>query len=463
MESMKRISIVACAAAIALHCAAAAGALKLPPYREHALPNGLRVYVMETREVPLVTLSLVVPAGSAMDDPGSEGIANLTGRLLLKGAGGMTAEQIAESIESAGGSIRCRTGRDYTGIHANFLAKDLDLAIDVLSKVLLAPSFPEEELAREKALVAAEIAGFKDNPMAFANREFVRALAGNHPYAHPIEGSEESVGAATRDRVLAFYKASYVPRGSVLAVVGDVDAKKALELVKSRFGGWKGEAAAKAIPVLEPKTYPGRRVIVVDKPDATQSQIRFGNVTVPRSTAEEFPLVVSNTVLGGGFTSRLMDEIRVNRGLSYGARSANTNYKHGGVFGVYTYTKNASLRECVDVALEQVERMRTERLADAELASAKKYITGLFPFDVETNADLANWLVDLTFYGIPISYVEEYGAKVGAVTADDCLAAARSRYWLDDNLMLLTTKYEETKAQLEGLGKIEVMSIADVK
>jgi zinc protease len=463
---MKKLPFIVCVAALALlvfAAAALAGAVKLPPYREHELPNGLRVFVMETREVPLVTVSLVVPAGSAMDDPGAEGIANLAGRLLLKGAGGMTAEQIAESIEAIGGSIRCRTGRDYTGAYANFMAKDLDRAVDMLAKVVLAPSFPEEELAREKALVAAEIAGTKDNPMAFASREFVRALAGDHPYAHPVEGSEESVNALTRDRVLAFYDAAYVPRGSVLAVVGDVDAKKALDLVKARFGGWKGEAGARAIPALAPKTFPGRRVLVVDKADATQSQIRFGNVTVPRGTSEEFPLVVSNTVLGGGFTSRLMDEIRVNRGLSYGARSANTNFRHGGLFGVYTYTKNVSLRECIDVALEQVERMRTEKLSDAELASAKKYITGLFPFDVETNADLANWLVDLTFYGIPVSYVEEYGSKIDAVTADDCLAAARNRYWRDDNLMFLMTKYDETKAQLEGLGKIDVVNIADVK
>jgi zinc protease len=343
------------------------------------------------------------------------------------------------------------------------MAKDLERAVDMLAKAALAPGFPEEELVREKALLAAEIAGTKDNPMAFASREFIRALAGSHPYAHPVEGSEESVGALTREKVLAFYRASYVPRGAVLAVVGDVDAKKALELVKARFGGWKGEAAAKSIPALEPKPYPGRRVLVVDKADATQSQIRFGNVTVQRGTSEEFPLVVSNTVLGGGFTSRLMDEIRVNRGLSYGARSTNSNFKHGGIFGVYTYTKNASLRECVDVALEQGERMRTEKLTNAELSSAKKYITGLFPFDVETNGDLANWLVDLTFYGIPLSYVEEYGSKIDAVSADDCLAAARKRYWRDDNLMFLMTKYDETKPQLEGLGKIEVVNIADVK
>jgi zinc protease len=333
----------------------------------------------------------------------------------------------------------------------------------MLSKIVLSPSFPEDEIAREKSLVTAEIAGTKDNPMALANREFVRDLLGDHPYAHPVEGSAESVNALTRDGMLSFYRATYVPRGAILAVVGDVDAKKALDLVKARFGGWKGEAKARVIPALEPDKYSGRRVLIVDKPDVTQSQIRFGNVTVPRGTPEEFPLIVSNTVLGGGFTSRLMDEIRVNRGLSYGARSTNIHFKYGGLFGVYTYTKNASLRECIDVALDQVKRMRTEKLGNAELTSAKKYITGLFPFDLETNNDLANWLVDLTFYGIPLTYVEEYGPKIDAVTAQDCLEAAQSRYWLDDNFMFLMTKYDDTKEQLQGLGTIEVVNIDEIE
>ena len=459
---MKRFLMMAIAAILILHAPASfagEGSVKLPPYKEHTLGNGLRVFVMETREVPLVTVALLVPAGSAMDDPGAEGIANFTGSLLMKGAGKMTAEEIAEAIEEVGGAIDVRTGRDYTAVYANFTAAELPRALDMLSAMVTSPSFPDEELSREKSLIAAEIAGTKDNPMALANREFVRHLAGDHPYAHPIDGSEKSVNALTREKVLAFFGANYVPRGAILAVVGDVDGKKALDLVKKRFGGWRGEAPARTIPKLAPKQYPGRRVVVVDKPDASQSQIRFGNVTVPRGTSEEFPLVVSNTVLGSGFTSRLMEEIRVNRGLSYGARSSNMNYRDGGIFGVYTYTKNESLRECIDVALEQVRRIRSEKLTETELASAKKYVTGLFPFDLETNNDLASWLVDLTFYGIPLTYVEEYCAKIDAVTADQCLEVARSRYWLDDNLMFLMTKYEETKDQLQGLGTFEVIGI----
>ncbi|MDD4857291.1 MAG: pitrilysin family protein, partial [Candidatus Krumholzibacteria bacterium] len=267
-----------------------------------------------------------------------------------------------------------------------------------------------------------------------------------------------------REKAIEFYKRHYVPSGAILAIVGDVDAAKTLGLVKARFGGWKGEAGkAREIPALAPTKMTGRSVFVINKNDATQSQIRIGNVSVPRNSPDYFPLLVANSVLGGGFTSRLMDEIRVNRGLSYGARSAFTQLKAGGIFGVYTYTKNKTLRETIDVALEQLRKIRAEKVQDAELAKSKKYITGLFPFDIERNSDLAGWITDLTYYNLPLTFVENYCAEVDGVTAEDAQRVAQREMWLDDNLILLLTKYDETKDQLAGLGKIETIDIDQLK
>ena len=257
-EHMKKLIMMACAAAVVLHatCAlAGAAAVKLPPYTERTLPNGLRVFIMETREVPLVTAALVVPAGSAADGPGAEGIANLTSRLLMKGAGGMTADEIAEAIEAVGGDMRCGTSRDYSSAYASFMAKDLALAVDMLAKIALSPSFPEEEIAREKSLVAAAIAGAKDNPMALATREFVRALAGEHPYAHPIDGSEKSVNSCARGDIAAFYAAAYVPRGAALAVVGDAHGRARRR--RRRFRGSSPKSAPFA--ACSSSTRPTRR------------------------------------------------------------------------------------------------------------------------------------------------------------------------------------------------------------
>jgi len=462
---MKRTIFMAIAVMLVLLpvFAQAAGTVKLPPYKEHTLKNGLQVFIMESREVPLVTFRLLVPAGSAADGAGAEGAANLTGRLLQKGAAGLTADQISEMIEEVGGNLTVSTGRDQVTVNADFLAKDMKRALDIMGKVVLSPDFPQAELDREKGLITAEIQAAKENPFGVATREFIRTLGGDHPYAHPVEGSEASVNAMTRGRVVEFFTRHYVPAGSILAVVGDVNSGEALELVKATFGSWKGEAAAQEIPALPPKQYPGRKVVVINKPDATQSQIRIGNLSVARDTPDFFPLLVANSVLGGGFTSRLMDEIRVNRGLSYGARSTMTHLKRGGFFGVITYTKNKTLRETIDVALDQLKRLRTEKMTDAELTNSKKYMTGLFPFDLETNNDLANWLLEISSYRLPPDFVDTYCDKIDGVTPDKAMRVAQEQFWLNDNLILLLTNYDGVKDQLAGLGTVEVMSIDDVK
>jgi zinc protease len=464
---MKKTLLVAIAMTLVLlpvFAQAQRGAVKLPPYKEHVLSNGLKVLIMESSEVPLVTLRLLVPAGSSVDDAGVDGIANLTGRLLQKGAAGLTADQISEMIEEVGGRVNVITGRDFLIVNADFLAKDMKRALDIMGKVVLSPDFPKEELDREKGLVTAEIQAAREEPSGIATREFMRELAGAHPYAHPVEGTEEAVGRMTRDQVTAFYRQHYAPAGSILAIVGDVKAGPALKLVETTFGGWKGTAAAaREIPALTPRKFAGRKIVVVNKPDATQSQIRIGNISVARNTPDYFPILLTNSVLGGGFTSRLMDEIRVNRGLSYGARSNVNHLKNGGMFVVTTFTKNKTLRETVDVALDQVKRIRTEKISESELTNSKKYITGLFPFDLEANNDLANWLTDITYYNLPRDFVDTYCEKINEVTPDDAMRVAQGQLWLDDNLILLLTNYDGVKDQLTGLGTVEVMSIDDVK
>ena len=464
---MKRIALLAVAAALVLLPAialAGSGAMKLPAFKEHDLGNGLKVFVMETREVPLVTMRLLVPAGSAMDDRAGEGIANLTGRLLQKGAARLTEDEISNMIEEVGGRVDVYTGRDYSVVNGDFLATDMARGLGIMGKIVLSPDFPKDAFEREKGLVVAEIQAAKEQPMWVASKEFTRFLLGDHPYAHAVEGTEASVTGLTRDAVLAFYKKHYVPSGSILAIVGDVNAGRAVDLVKSTFGAWKGAApAGMAIPAVAVKKYPGRKLVVIDKPDATQSQIRIGNVAVGRNTPEYFPLVVVNNTLGGGFTSRLMNEIRVKRGLSYGARSNLTQLKAGGFFGVTTFTKNKTLREAIDVALDQVRKVDTEKMTDAEITSSKQYLSGLFPFDVETNGDLANWLADLSFYKLPLDYVEGYREHIDKVTPDEAMKVAAEHFWTSDNFILLLAPYDEVKDQLTGLGEVQVVKFDELR
>ncbi len=469
---IKKLSIhAALVICIAAACAispggAAAEGLKnvtLPAYEEHTLDNGLRVFIMETREVPLVTVRLLVPVGSALDIPGKEGIANLTARMLLKGAGGRTAEEIAEYIEGMGGNLEAEANRDYTLVTGDFMSRDLGKALDILGDVILRPDFPDVEHEREKSIVAAEIIGIRENPYYFTTGLFVEELAGDHPYAHPVEGSEESLGALTRDDVVSFHGDFYSPQGAILAVVGDVEAKKAMKMIEKELGGWKGSEVDRTLPKLEERPFGGRKVIIIDKPDVTQSQIRIGNIAVPRNTPYYFQLDVANNVLGGGFTSRLMKEIRVVRGLSYGARSVLQQLEAGGLFFVVTYTKNETLREAIDVALEELGKIRDIPVGDEELESNERYISGLFPFRLETNGHLAYWLTDLAFYGLDRSFVEDYRSRIDAVTSAEVQEVAQEYFHKDDCMIMLLTNYDAVKDQLEGLGDIQVIPFDEVE
>lgn len=471
---MKRISIILAALVIFVAAALvmlpgtaalAAGPKKvtLPPYGEHTLDNGLRVFIMETREVPLVSVRLLIPIGSAHDTPGREGIANLTARMLLKGAGGSTAEEIAEYIEGIGGSLEAEASRDYTLVRGDFMSRDLERALDIMGDVILRPDFPDGEHEREKSIVSAEIKGVRESPYYFATTRFIEALVGDHPYAHPVEGSERSIGAITRDDLSSFHSGFYSPQGAILAIVGDVDAKKTLKMVKKEMGGWKGAPAERTLPRLEERRFPGRKVIVIDKPDATQSQIRIGNIAAGRDTPHYFQLNVANNILGGGFTSRLMKEIRVVRGLSYGARSTLQQLEAGGIFSVATYTKNESLREAIDVALDELGKIREIAVEDEEMESNERYISGLFPFRLETNGHLAYWLTDLAFYGLDKEFIENYRDRIDAVESGEVQEVAQKYFHADDCMILLLTNYAAVKDQLEGLGQIEVIRFDEIE
>jgi zinc protease len=455
--------IAAAMIAAAVPATAGAGDVRLPDYEEYMLKNGLKVFIVPASEVPLVTMRLLVPAGSCTDVPGSEGLAGMTARLLLKGAGGMGAEEISASVEGVGGKLEAWAGRDYAIVTGDFLSRDLELGLDILARAVTEPDFPAAEFEREKSIVLAEAMSVKENPYALADREFLRLLLAPHSYGNPVEGYPESVGSMTREDVVSFHGARYVPEGAVLAVVGDVDAGGTKKMVEKKLGGWKGSAPPSGeIAALERRRAKGRRVIVIDKPDLTQSQIRIGNVAAGRDTPDYFELTVANSVLGGGFTSRLMDEIRVNRGLSYGARSRLGQYRYGGFFAVITYTKNATLRETIDVALEQVKKMRDEPVGNEELAGSRRYISGLFPFDIETNSDIAQWMTDLEFYRLGGDFVENYRSRINAVSSEGIMRVAKEHFGYDGNLIVVMTNYGETKDQLEGLGDIELISIKEI-
>lgn len=444
---------------VALGAAAAVAApVQLPPYTTTTLPNGLTVFVMPSHRLPLVDLRMVVRAGAVDDPAGREGLASLTADLMTQGAGARSARQVAEDIAFVGGTLEAGCGSEQLVVSCEVLRKDLDTGLALFHDVIVAPTFPAEEFARKQEEALGAIASDRDEPSAIADKALLPFVLGDHPLGHPVGGLEPSVRALTRDEVAAFHRARVTPDQALLAVVGDVDPQAVLAALEKAFADWKPSGAKRA-PSYGPLAPRPRAVRIVDKPEATQCQIRLMGLGVARNHPDYFPITVANTILGGGFTSRLVDQIRVNLGLTYSIGSRFSMYREAGTFRLSTFTKNATLRRTVDEVLHVVDSLVVNGPSEEELAKAKRYLTGQFPLDLQAPDDLAARLTDIAFYGLDPRYVENYRDRVDGVTMADCRRALKSYFGTGDLRLLVVGPATVAKPALEGLGPIDVVPV----
>lgn len=432
----------------------------LPPYRRAVLANGLVVLLMEQHEAPIVSTLLTVRSGAAADPAGKYGLAALTAELLTQGTTTRNAAQIATEVDFLGGQLAATADHDSTTIAAEFLAKDVDKQLELVADVSLHPSFPADEVDRVKQQRLAELAAMPEDARTYANAQFEAAVFAGTPYGHPAVGTRKCVEAITRDDVAGFYGANYSPGNAVLAVAGDFTADTMLEKVRATFGSWSGKAVAPT-PFAPAAPQRGRNVVVVDYPGLTQTQIRIGAVGIARNDPAFYAIQVANTALGGGFTSRLVEEIRVNRSLSYSAGSRFAARLHPGPYMIATFTKNETVRETIDVALEVVRQFRDLPMPDDELKKAKNYLLGQFPLALETPMGLARMITSIEVNGLPLDYVESFAGKVRALTAAEVSATIKQYVKNDDIVILVFTTDSVTRKQLEGLGSIQVKNYLD--
>lgn len=432
--------------------------MQLPPVERNVLSNGMVVLVMQDDRLPLVNFQMAIWGGSASDPAGLEGVADLTATLIRKGAGGRSAVEIAESIEFMGGRLSSSTQTDFSLLTAEFLAEDAEKGLGILGDIVLRPSFDKEEFEREKSKVLGRLEQLTDDPYELADREFGMFLLGEHPYAHPTNGVLSSVRAIKRSDVIDFHHGSYRPQRAVLAVVGDVDPGEMLSAVRDVFGGWVPEGDEPAAHGA-PTGGTGRRILLINKPDATQTQIRIGNLALSRSDDDYVPLTVANVLFGGGFTSRLIDEIRVNRGLSYSPHSRLYGMADGGIFVIKEYTRNEQAMETIEVTLDLVAGLRNEPIPEEELAKTKSYVTGLFPLRIERPESMARQLLEIELYQLGEDYLDKYAGMVKQVTAEDLSRVANENVGFEDLTFVIVGVADQLKEPLSKLGNVEVREI----
>jgi predicted Zn-dependent peptidase len=437
--------------------------LNLPEIQKRTLSNGVPVWIVESREVPLVQVNLVVKAGSG-DDPSEKfGIASLTAAMLDEGAGMRSALEIADAVDFLGATLTTASSYDASSIRLNVPVLRLQDALQVMADVALRPTFPEADLDRLRQERLTTLLQARDDPQSIAPMAFQRIVFGPvHRYGTGTAGTEATLKSFNVADMRAFYARFYQPSNATLLVVGDVQPDRVVPLLDRHFGsGWSAASAPASRLTVPAASQPASgQIYIVDKPDAEQSQIRIGWVGVPRSTPDYFPLLVLNTVLGGSFTSRLNQHLREEHGYAYGASSFFDMRLAAGPFvaaaGVQTDKTADALREFFN-ELNAI----LKPIPGDELSKAKNYIALGFPAEFETTGDLSRRLEEMLVYSLPDRYFTSYVQNVQAVTADAVQKVAQ-RYIQPSRLAVVVVgdrRMIEPGIRALNLGPVRVMTV----
>ena len=394
-----------------------------PRFERTVLDNGLVLLLAEEHSLPFVSMRLLVDAGSRRDPRGEEGLARLTARGVIMGTARRQAHEISGELDFMGASLSPSTSRDFVSVSFRVLKKDLGKGLDLFFDAVTGAIFPEDEIRRELEQTLSMIRLDDESPGKLADKAFEKALFLDTPYGHPVEGTVVSVTGLTRDKLKEFYGKYYRPNNAILAVTGDIT----LGEVKSRLVPSLMKWAAAPIPEapVEAQYGEGPKTHAVEK-SVSQANIIIGNKGLRRADPDYYAATVMNYILGGGgFSSRLMEDIRNRKGLAYSVASGFDAGKLPGAFQISLQTKNASAREAVAIALKEMERIQKEPVSEKELESAKKYLIGSFPMRLDTQAKLVQFLLTAEFYGLGLDYPEKFPALIRAVSREDVMRVAK--------------------------------------
>jgi zinc protease len=445
---------------IALTCGAVSAKITLPEADEIKLDNGLVVQVIERHDLPLFSLQMTFRAGSTHDPEGKEGLASLSSDMLMRGTTNRTAKQIADEVAFGGGTLANFCGRTSAGFAGEFLSSQGENAFEILADLVLNSNLPEDEFDKTKARTLGGLQSRKEDPRSVANDGIYAAILGENRYAHFTGGTTETVEALTRQDLVDFIAGHYTPDNCILVVCGDVSAETVAAWVDKCFGTWTGSATVTPADQPFPEVT-GTEVIIYDKEDATQTQIRIGGNGIPLNSPDFPALEVARTIYGGSFTSRLMDEIRVNRGLTYTVRLICSEFTPGGLSYVYTFTESDSVGTVVDIILDEAASMMTELVPEEEHQGGINYQCGTYPLDFETNDDLAGIFSDLWLTGVDKSYFEDYQERLRAITPEQSREIARKYFPGDKYKLVLVGKADQIRSQVEKYGPVTVTPLAE--
>jgi zinc protease len=436
--------------------------VNFPPYEIRNLPNGMQVMVVMHHEQPVVSMRMLIQAGSAHDPKGKTGVAALTAALLDQGTGTRTAAEIADTIDSIGGGLGTGAGSDLSFTNVVVMKDSFDLGLELLSDVVRNPAFHQEEIDRQRQQALSGLKVSFEDPDYVASLVFDRLVYGFHPYGLPNSGTPESLQAITAKDLHEFHAKYFVPNNTILAIVGDVTAAEAFAAAERVFGKWP-KRAVEPPPVLEPPL-PTRRVVIINKPDAVQTEVRVGHLGIARRHPDYLATDLAIKILGGEGSNRLHRVLRSERGLTYGAEADMQALKQAGDFAAETDTRTETTAEALRLIVDEFARLQRERVSDRELADAQAYLAGSFPLTIETPDAIAAQVLNVLFYELPLTDLETYRERVNAITPDDIQRVARQYLKPDRLSVVLVGDAAKFADQLRGIGfdQYEQINLSDL-
>ena len=434
---------------------------KLPEYQTFKLRNGLTVFLLEQHEVPLIYISLVLPAG-AVKDGNTQGLASLTAESLLWGSKSHTKSELEESLDFLGVSYSSSASLETATLRFSYVNRDQEKVFPLFREIITAPSFPEEEFARRKKRLLMELEQAKESPAQVIRSYYNRFLYGGHPYGNPVAGTRSSLEKIELKDIQSFYTANYKPSQSAIAIVGDFKSRDMKRQIRSLLNAWRNPGKSAVVRLDSAPVLKEKRILLINKENASETRFQIGGFGITRSNPDYVGVQVINTILGGRFTSWLNDALRVNAGLTYGARSSFSTYRDSGTFAMSSYTRTAKTIEAIDLALEVYSRLHEQGIDEKTLQSAKNYIKGQYPPRYETAGSLAALLTSMYVYGFDESFINDFQENVDSLTVEKAREVI-GKYFPKDNLQfVLIGKAAKIRELIKKYGKLSEKNIKDI-
>jgi zinc protease len=416
------------------------------------LDNGLQVVLAESRGFPKISAQLFFRSGNALVANSTPGLAEITATVVRTGTVSRSSRRIEEDLRRMGASLGTSSSADSSTISASGLSEFSSGILELLADLPRNASFPVDEFERERRQRLEELKVERSTPGFLANERLRRVLFGEHPYAI-IAPTEEQVAAFRREQLVEFYRQCYVPAGSLLFVVGDFATQSMLAQVEGVFGSW---SAPQPAPLVwpAPPDHSGRRVYLVHRPGTVQTQILLGNLSITRRDPDWYRLTLANSIYGGAFHSRLVINIREQKGYTYSPGSGLNPLRQQGYFAVRAAVRNDVVAAALTEVFYEMDRMRALPVSTEELDSARNYLTGVFSLGVATQSGLLGQLSTVSLDDLPEDYLETYRERIHALTADDVIAAARRHFDSANAQIVLVGDRDQIREQAALFGVV---------